>query len=66
MKEVVFGENILLENCYIMEIKTLDAMPIWCVKMLNDFKITPCGFSKYGEGYTQIILKANDVERLVI
>lgn len=62
----VYGENVLPQEKYIMEIKTLDAMPLWCAKMLNNLKIVPCGFSKYGEGYTQLILKSNNKEKLVI
>ena len=26
----------------------------------------PCGFSKYGEGYTQLVLKANKVSEYVL
>ena len=61
-----YGENILPINNYIMEIKTLGAMPMWCVKMLDELEIAPCGFSKYGEGYTQLILNTNNKEKLVI
>ncbi len=61
-----YGENILPINNYVMEIKTLDAMPMWSVKMLDELNIAPCGFSKYGEGYTQLILNANNQEKLVI
>ena len=61
-----YGENIFEEDKYIMEVKTLGAMPIWFVKALNEFKISPCGFSKYGEAYTQLILKANELKKYVI
>jgi len=50
----------------VMEIKTLGAMPMWLVEILNKTQIRPCGFSKYGEAYTQLILEANDVESCVI
>lgn len=52
-----FGTRILEQDKYIMEIKTLGAIPIWFVKILDELKIGPCGFSKYGEAYTQLILK---------
>lgn len=61
-----FGTYILEKNKYIMEIKTLGAMPIWFVRLLDELKICPCGFSKYGEGYTQLILKANDLGKIVV
>lgn len=55
-----YGTNILEKDKYIMEVKTLGAMPIWFVYILNQLKVCPCGFSKYGEAYTQLILKANN------
>lgn len=61
-----YGTNILSKDLYVMEIKTLGAMPLWLVKVLNEIKIKPCGFSKYGEAYTQLILKANDCKSCVI
>lgn len=61
-----FGINILEEDKYIMEIKTLGAIPIWFVKLLDELKISPCGFSKYGEAYTQLILKTNKIKEYVM
>ena len=43
-----YGVLILDKDKYIMEVKTLGSMPIWFVKTLNELKIRPCGFSKYG------------------
>lgn len=51
-----YGVHILEKNKYIMEIKTLGAIPMWFVKILNELKIFPCRFSKYGEAYTQLVL----------
>lgn len=61
-----FGSNIFEDDKYIMEVKTLGAMPMWFVNILNETKIRPCGFSKYGEGYTQLVLKANKVSEYVV
>ena len=61
-----YGDHILEENKYIMEIKSLGAIPLWFVKVINDCKICPCGFSKYGEAYTQISLKANTNKECVV
>lgn len=66
LEKGVYGTNIFEKNKYIMEIKTLGTMPVWLVKLLNEFKISPAGFSKYGEGYTQLVLKANDYESCVV
>ena len=62
----VYGEYILDPNKYIMEIKTLGAIPFWFVKILTDLNVYPCGFSKYGEAYTQLVLKANKLEEYVV
>lgn len=61
-----YGTQIIDENKYIMEVKTLGAMPLWFVRILDELKIMPCGFSKYGEAYTQLILKANTYEKCVV
>ena len=58
--------NIFEEDKYIMEIKTLGAIPLWCVKLLSEAKISPCGFSKYGEAYTQLVLEANQISEYVV
>ncbi len=36
---------------YIMEIKTLEAIPEWLSRTLSDLKIFPVSFSKYGSIY---------------
>lgn len=54
-----YGVHIFEKNKYIMEVKTMGAIPIWFVKLLNQIQIGPCGFSKYGAAYTQLILNAN-------
>lgn len=66
LEKGVYGENILEEDKYIMEVKTLGALPIWFVEILTKLKIYPCGFSKYGEAYTQLILKANKIKEYVM
>ena len=41
--------NLFDYKYYVMEVKTLDSMPLWFVKILSDLKIYPKSFSKYGE-----------------
>lgn len=62
----IYGTHILEKDNYIMEIKTLGTIPIWLVKILNELQIYPCGFSKYGEAYTQLVLKADDISKCII
>lgn len=47
----------LIEGLILMEIKTINAMPLWLVKLLSDNKIYKTSFSKYGTAYKKIILK---------
>lgn len=46
-----YGEELLEENEYIMEIKENGAIPLWFVKILSQLEIYPTSFSKYGEIY---------------
>ena len=61
-----YGSQILEDGKYIMEVKTLGSMPLWFVRIIDELKIMPCGFSKYGEAYTQLILKANTCQTCVV
>ena len=46
-----FGEKYFNDDKYIMEIKTINAMPIWLTNILSKLEIYPTSFSKYGEIY---------------
>lgn len=43
-----YGENLLNDDIYIMEIKTALAKPLWLTNMLTEFNIKRSSFSKYG------------------
>lgn len=45
------GKYYFDEELYIMEIKTLGAMPLWLSRNLSELKIYPASFSKYGSIY---------------
>ena len=45
------GRKYFKNNYYIMEIKTLGAMPLWLVNSLSELEIYPTSFSKYGKIY---------------
>ena len=47
-----YGETILDHKLCIMEIKSLNTMPLWLTKALSELKILPGSFSKYGTAYT--------------
>lgn len=44
-----YGEKLFNTEMYIMEIKTLDSLPLSWTKKLSQLKIYPSSFSKYGE-----------------
>lgn len=45
------GENLLPEDYVVMEVKVNAAYPFWLVHMLEEMKIYPVSFSKYGMVY---------------
>ena len=51
--------NLSHKDQYIMEFKSLDAIPLWFVKILSSMKIYPKSFSKYGEIYQEKKIKEN-------
>ena len=53
----MLGKKYFDDNQVILEIKTLDSIPLWFVKTLSELKIYPVSFSKYGNIYKNYILK---------
>lgn len=51
------GMLLLDKNCYIMEVKTLGAYPLWFARILSELNIYPTSFSKYGNVYKKQIFK---------
>lgn len=59
------GEHILHDDDVIMEIKVKDAFPLWMVRILEEGKILPASFSKYGTYFKQNILEREREKRNV-
>lgn len=55
-----FGENILEENQYLMEVKILGAMPLWFTNILSESEIYNTHFSKYGNEYMKYTLNGQN------
>lgn len=53
-----YGEKLLPDGLYLMEIKTSKAMPLWLTKMLAEYNIKRRSFSKYGTEFTHQLKKA--------
>ncbi len=48
-----YGEKLLPDGLYLMEIKTSRAMPLWLTEMLAKYDIKRRSFSKYGTEFTR-------------
>jgi hypothetical protein len=46
-------QDIILTDKIVMELKIKDAMPLWLVRILDEAKAYPRGFSKVGNAFTQ-------------
>lgn len=50
-----YGKTLLDDSFSLLEIKTDGAMPLWLSHALDELKIYPVSFSKYGRAYIDII-----------
>ena len=48
-----YGEKLLEDNVYLMEVKTARAKPLWLTEMLTELNIKRRSFSKYGTEFKQ-------------
>ncbi|MDR3314850.1 MAG: polyphosphate polymerase domain-containing protein [Oscillospiraceae bacterium] len=47
-----WGERLLADGTWLMEIKTAKAIPLWFTRLLSEHQVYPASFSKYGAAYT--------------
>jgi hypothetical protein len=50
-----YGKRLLEDGFSLMEIKTDGAMPLWLSRTLDELKIYPASYSKYGRAYMDIM-----------
>ncbi|MCR4782123.1 MAG: polyphosphate polymerase domain-containing protein [Lachnospiraceae bacterium] len=50
-----YGESLLPEGTYIMEVKIENSMPLWFAKLLSELSIYKTSFSKYQNAYQRIL-----------
>ncbi|MGN0601824.1 MAG: VTC domain-containing protein [Oscillospiraceae bacterium] len=60
----VWGTKLLNEGERVLEIKIPGAMPLWLAEILDDLKIYPTSFSKYGRAYLQTVNKKLKMEKV--
>lgn len=53
----IYGDKLLPEDTWIMEIKIDKAMPLWMAKILSELEIYPASISKYGTEYKRFVLE---------
>lgn len=53
----IYGRQLIGEDQLLMEIKLHSAMPLWLSHLLDELKIYPRSFSKYGTAYTTLMLE---------
>lgn len=51
-----YGELLLDEDVWLMEVKILKSAPLWFTEILSELKVYPASFSKYGTEYKNMIL----------
>ena len=57
-----YGEKLLPDNVYLMEIKTSLAKPLWLTNMLTELDIKRRSFSKYGTEFKNTINRPESEE----
>ncbi len=57
------GRRLLPDGQYLMEIKTVNALPLWLVDVLSMLKIYKTSFSKYGMIYQRKVLEEIELHR---
>lgn len=50
-----YGRSLLKDGQWLMEIKSIQSLPVWLCSLLSEYKIYPTSFSKYGTEYKQMI-----------
>lgn len=48
------GQELLNQGDHLMEIKIAGSMPLWLVRILDELRIYPVSYSKYGRAYLQL------------
>ena len=56
-----YGERLLGDGVWLMEIKVAQSIPIWLCKLLSDNKVYPASFSKYGAEYQRFLKRKRKI-----
>lgn len=61
-KESDYGNELIEDKKYLMEIKLSKAIPMWMSKILSENQIFPTSFSKYGTEYQNYVLRRLNIK----
>lgn len=51
----IYGQPLLEDDMWLMEIKVKDSIPIWLTRLLSEYRLYPTSFSKYGAEYKKYL-----------
>ncbi|WP_070000106.1 polyphosphate polymerase domain-containing protein [Cellulosilyticum sp. I15G10I2] len=57
-----YGEKLLEDNRWLMEVKAKDSIPIWLSKLLSECKAYKASFSKYGTQHKKTVANAQHMK----
>lgn len=62
LEEGDYGETLLEEGKWLMEVKAGKSIPIWLSKLLSEYKVYKTSFSKYGKEYEKMIINNKNLK----
>jgi SPX domain protein involved in polyphosphate accumulation len=57
-----WGDQLLDQDQWLMEVKTAANMPFWLARLLSEHQVLPVSFSKYGTEYQQLLAERSQPE----
>lgn len=58
----IYGDMLLPEEHWIMEVKMPNAAPLWLAKLLSELQVYPSSYSKYGNEYQKYIMNKKRID----
>ncbi|MGN1097630.1 MAG: polyphosphate polymerase domain-containing protein [Clostridia bacterium] len=61
-----YGERLLEDNLWIMEVKVAHSVPLWVARMLSRSGVSHTHFSKYGTEYKHYLMENHHMEGAIV
>lgn len=62
LEDGIYGKKILNDGFHLLEVKSDASMPLWLTRALDEEKIYPSSFSKYGTAYLDILKNKHEIK----